>query len=110
MLGYLLRFARNAGWLVKRLKKLWRQRNRMRKLAHIETIREIIPHGNAENLEIAKVLGWTCVVLKGQFQAEQQIVFVEPDAILKEGRSEWEFMRARGFRVKTIRLRKVISQ
>jgi len=82
----------------------------MRKLAHIETIREIIPHGNADSLEICKILGWTCVVLKGQFKVGEQVVFVEPDAILPEGRSEWEFMRARHFRVKTIRLRGVISQ
>lgn len=79
-------------------------------MAHIETIREIISHGNADSLEICKVLGWTCVVLKGQFKAGNQIVFVEPDAILSEGKSEWEFMRTRHFRVKTIRLRGVISQ
>lgn len=82
----------------------------MRKLAHIETIREILPHNNADSLEICKVLGWTCVVLKGQFQVGQQVVFIEPDAILKDGRPEWEFMRARHFRIKTIRLRGVISQ
>ena len=81
-----------------------------RRLATIQTIREILPHNNADSLEIAKVLGWTCVVLKGKFQAGQQIVFVEPDAILPEGQPEWEFMRERHFRIKTIRLRGVISQ
>lgn len=81
-----------------------------RKLAHIETIAEILPHTNADSLEIARVLGWTCVVLKGQFQAGQQIVFIEPDAILPEGKPEWEFMRNKGFRIKTIRLRGVVSQ
>lgn len=81
-----------------------------RKLAHIEVISEIMEHGNAETLEIAKVLGWACVVLKGQFKAGQTVVFIEPDAILPEGRPEWEFMRERGFRIKTIRLRGVVSQ
>lgn len=81
-----------------------------RKLVHIETIVDILPHTNADTLEIAQVLGWTCVVLKGQFKKGQQIVFIEPDAILPEGKPEWEFMRARGFRIKTIKLRGVVSQ
>ena len=81
-----------------------------RRLAHIETIREVIPHNNADNLEIVKVLGWTLCVLRGQFQAGEQVVFVEPDAILPEGKPEWEFMRTRHFKVKTIKLRGVISQ
>jgi RNA ligase (TIGR02306 family) len=81
-----------------------------RRLAHIETIREVIPHGNADSLEIVKILGWTCCVLKGQFKANDRVVFIEPDAILPEGKSDWEFMRQRGFRIKTIKLRGVISQ
>jgi RNA ligase (TIGR02306 family) len=84
--------------------------NLERKLAHIETIREVLPHNNADSLEIVKVLGWTCVVLKGQFKVGEQIVFIEPDAILPEGKPEWEFMRSRHFRIKTIKLRGVISQ
>lgn len=82
----------------------------MRKLASIQTISEIMEHGNADTLEIAKILGWACVVLKGQFKAGQQVVFIEPDAILPEGKQEWEFMRQRGFRIKTIKLRGVVSQ
>ena len=81
-----------------------------RKLAHVETILEIIPHTNADTLEIVHVLGWQCIVLKGQFKANDKIVFIEPDSILPEGQPAWEFMRARGFRVKTIMLRKTISQ
>lgn len=81
-----------------------------RKLASIQTIIDVLPHTNADTLEIAKVLGWTCVVLKGQFQKDQQIVFIEPDAILPEGKAEWEFMRERGFRIKTIKLRGQVSQ
>lgn len=81
-----------------------------RKLASIQTIIDVIPHNNADTLEIAKVLGWTCVVLKGQFQKGDHIVFIEPDAILPEGKEQWEFMRSRGFRIKTIKLRGVVSQ
>src|SRR5690348_1009882 len=81
-----------------------------RRLATVQRILDIIPHNNADTLEIAKILGWTCVVMKGQFQKDQLVVFIEPDAILPEGKPEWEFMRARHFRIKTIRLRGVISQ
>lgn len=81
-----------------------------RKLASIQTILEVLPHTNADTLEIVKVLGWTCVVLKGQFQKGQQVVYIEPDAILPEGKPEWEFMRSRGFRIKTIKLRGQVSQ
>ena len=81
-----------------------------RKLASIQTILEVLPHTNADTLEIVKVLGWTCVVLKGQFQKDQQVVFIEPDAVLPADKPEWEFMRARDFRIKTIRLRGQVSQ
>lgn len=82
----------------------------MRQLASVQVIRDIIVHNNADTLEIAKVLGWTLCVMKGQFKKDEKIVFIEPDAILSEGRPEWEFMRPRNFRVKTIKLRGVISQ
>ena len=82
----------------------------MRKLASIQTVLDILPHNNADTLEICKILGWTLCVMKGQFKKGEQVVFVEPDAILPEGRPEWEFMRARGFCLKTIKLRGVISQ
>jgi RNA ligase (TIGR02306 family) len=82
----------------------------MRQLTSIQIIRDILPHNNADTLEIAKVLGWTLCVMKDQFKKDQRVVFVEPDAILPEGQPAWEFMRARGFRIKTIKLRGVISQ
>jgi RNA ligase (TIGR02306 family) len=81
-----------------------------RKLASIQTILEVLPHTNADTLEIAKVLGWTCVVLKGQFKKGDHIVYIEPDSILPPGKSEWEFMKDRGYRIKTIKLRGVVSQ
>lgn len=81
----------------------------MRKLASVQDIIAIEPIPNADKLEVAKVLGWSCVVLKDQFKAGQKIVFIEPDAILPE-RPEFEFMRARHFRIKTIKLRGQVSQ
>ena len=81
-----------------------------RKLASIQTITEILPHPNADKLEIAKILGWQAIVLKDQYKAGEQVVYIETDAVLPEGKEEWEFMRDRHFKVKTIKLRGVISQ
>ena len=82
----------------------------VRKLATIQTIVKLEVHPNADKLEIAHVKGWSCVVIKDSFTEGEKIVFIEPDAILPEGRPEWEFMRERGFRIKTIKLRKILSQ
>jgi hypothetical protein len=80
-----------------------------RKLASIQRILSIAPIPNADNLEVATVLGWHCVVLKGQFKAGDLVVYIECDAVLPN-KPEFEFMRARHFKVKTIKLRGQISQ
>ena len=82
----------------------------IRKLATIQTITKLEVHPNADKLDIAHVKGWGCVVNKDVFKENEKIIFVEPDAILPEGNPAWEFMRERGFRIKTIKLRKILSQ
>ena len=39
-----------------------------RKLATIQTIADLRPIPNADNIEVAQVLGWECVVRKGMFK------------------------------------------
>lgn len=51
------------------------------KLASIESV-SISPHPNADKLELARVLGWQCVVRKGEFKTGDLAVFVAPDTIL----------------------------
>lgn len=81
----------------------------MRKLASIQTILSLTPITGADKIELAKILGWNLVVKKGEFNAGDKCVYVECDSILPE-KPEFEFMRPRGFRVKTVRLRGQISQ
>lgn len=81
----------------------------MRKLATIRTISDIRPIPGADRIEVAQVDGWECVVQKGEFQIGQLIVYVEVDSIMPE-RPEFEFLRDRKFRVRTIKLRKQVSQ
>ena len=38
-----------------------------RKLAHIELIESLSPIDGADKIEVAHVLGWQCVVKKGEF-------------------------------------------
>lgn len=80
-----------------------------RKLASIQIIKEINPIPGADNIVVATVLGWECVVKKGEFKVGDFVIYVEIDSILPD-RPEFEFMRPRKFRVKTIKLRSQISQ
>ena len=53
--------------------------------------------------------GWQVVVKKGEFLPGDPCVYVEIDSVLPE-RPEFEFLRDRGFRIKTIKLGGVLSQ
>jgi RNA ligase (TIGR02306 family) len=51
-------------------------------IVEISRIQQILPHRNAERLELAQVKGWQCVVLKGKYSAGDLITYVPPDAVL----------------------------
>ena len=90
-----------------------------RKLASIQRIWKIEPIEGADRIELAYVLGWQCVVNKGQFQPMDLAVYFEIDSFLPI-RPEYEFMRAssykntdimgEGFRLKTQKFRGQVSQ
>lgn len=73
-----------------------------RKLASIQQVLSVETIPNADRVEKAKVLGWELIVNKGQFKAGDPCVFFEIDSILPE-RPEFEFMRPRKFKVKTMK-------
>jgi len=81
----------------------------MRKLATIQKIQNLEPIPNADRIERATVLGWHVVVKKGDFQVGDYCVYCEIDSVLPE-KPEFEFLRPRKFRIKTVRLRGQISQ
>jgi len=81
-----------------------------RKLASIQMIESIESIPNADMIDKAKVMGWDVVVKKGEFKPGDPVVFFEVDAILPDGEPWAEFMRPRKFRVKTCKLRGVLSQ
>ena len=81
-----------------------------RKLATIQKIVSLDPIPDADKIEKATVLGWECVVAKkDQFQVGDLIIYIEVDSIVPD-KPEYEFLRSKKFRVRTIRLRKQVSQ
>jgi RNA ligase (TIGR02306 family) len=84
-------------------------KNKMRKLASIQRVRALEPIEGADAIEKATVLGWQLVVKKGEFRVGDLCIYVEIDSILPE-KPEFEFLRNKNFRIKTIRLRGQISQ
>lgn len=91
----------------------------MRKLASIQRIWKIEPIKDADKIELAHVLGWQCVVNKGQFREMDLAVYFEVDSFLPVA-PEFEFLRAssyrktdvmgEGFRLRTMKFRGQISQ
>ena len=90
-----------------------------RTLASIQAVAALNAHPNADNLEIATVLGWPVIVRRGEVQVGQKIVYLEIDSMVSVD-VEWlpvavkdriirEHIKDK-FRVKTIRLRGEISQ
>lgn len=80
-----------------------------RKLASIQKVIEVLPHPNADRLDLIRVLGWQLCCEKGLYKPGDNCVFCEIDSVLPQ-RPEFEFMRRVNFRVKTIRLRDCLSQ
>ena len=92
----------------------------MRKLATIQTIKEILPIEGADAIEIAVVNGWSVVVAKNaNHKVGDKVIYCEIDSFLPT-EPEFEFLRkssykklsdgTEGFRLRTIKLRGQISQ
>jgi RNA ligase (TIGR02306 family) len=90
-----------------------------RKLASIRKIADIQPIPGADSIEVLTVDGWKVVSQKGNFQVGDYCVYFEVDSFLPV-KEQFEFLRKNcfksttnlgdGFRLKTIRLKKQISQ
>lgn len=80
-----------------------------RKLASVQKVLEVNPIEGADKIEQIKVLGWSLVAKKGEFNPGSKCVFFEIDSVLPE--KEWsEFMRPSNFRVKTRKMKGCLSQ
>lgn len=85
----------------------------MRKLASIQVIKDLKPIPYADRIETATVLGWQCVVKKGEFKVGDKCVYIEIDSLLPEDNPAFDFLKnSKGHieRIRTVKLRGQISQ
>ncbi len=72
----------------------------------------VLPHPNAERLEIVPVGGWQAVVKKGQFAPGDRAVYIEPDYMVPTAHPDFAFLAREGrekHRLKAVRLRGELS-
>jgi hypothetical protein len=79
------------------------------KLASVEKVLEVLPIEGADQIELTKVLGWQVVTKKGEYKPGDLCAYIQIDTVVPR-KPEFEFLRSRDFRVRTIKLRKQISQ
>jgi len=81
----------------------------MRKLATIQKIKSLEPIANADSIEKATVLGWQLVVKKGEFRVGEACIYCEIDSLFPD-QEPFAFLKPRGMRIRTVKLRGQISQ
>lgn len=89
-------------------------------LAKVVEVDDVIPHSNADSLELAIIGGWQCCVKKEEFKKGEKAVYFEIDSMLPVEDPLFSFLQARGSlkevdgkqysRIRTIKLRKELSQ
>lgn len=75
-------------------------------------IKEVLPHDNAERLEIIPVGGWQAVSGKGNFKPGDRAVYIEPDYMVPTDHPDFAFLAKEGrshHRLKAVRLRGKLS-
>lgn len=82
---------------------------------NLTKIRKILPHPNAERLEIAEVYGFNVAVQKGRYAAGDLVLYVPIDSVLSPAVEAIVFppdskIKLYNSRVKQIRIRSVFSQ
>ena len=93
---------------------LWRYYNMLnkdnqRELAYVVAIDEIRPIPNYDRVEHARVGGWWVIVKKDQFKVGDPAIYIEVDSRVPE-KEPFMFLEKRNFKVKTLKMCKVISQ
>lgn len=89
-----------------------------RKLATIQRIKALLPIDGADRIELAVINGWQVVTQKGQHTEGDLVVFYEIDSFLPASDERYASFSDRfinwgdkhGMRLKTIKLRKQLSQ
>ena len=91
----------------------------MRSLVTIQRVKKISAIVDSDFLELAHIMGWQCVVKKGEFREGELGIYYEVDSFLPVD-ERYEFLRnssyrenednGRGFRIRTAKMRGQLSQ
>lgn len=81
----------------------------MRKLASIQEVKWVSPIQNYDRIELVGILGYQIICKKGEYKVGDKTIYVEIDSLLPE-KEEFEFLRSKKFKIKTMKLRGFISQ
>lgn len=89
----------------------------MRQLASIKKIKSVSPIAGADRIELVQLDDWFCIAKKNEFSVGDKAVYFEIDSFLPvEDRysflesSKKEYLGVPGYRIKTMKMRGVISQ
>ena len=82
----------------------------MRQLASIQRIVDIKSIPDADKIDCASVLGWKCIVKKGEFKVGDLVIYIEPDSMLPFNPWTGELIPDKPLRLKTVKMKKQISQ
>lgn len=80
-----------------------------RKLASIKIVNDMIPIEGRDRIALAMVDGWQVIVNKEQIKVGDKVVYCEIDSVMPET-EQFEFLRSKKFRIKTMKMAGVISQ
>jgi hypothetical protein len=81
----------------------------MRKLASIQKIEWVQSIEGKDRIELIGVLGWQVIAKKGEYKPDDKTIFIEIDSVLPD-KPEFDFLRSKKFRIKTLKLGGVLSQ
>ncbi len=81
-----------------------------RPMAIILRIKDISEIPKCQRIELAKVSGWQCVVKKGIFKVGELVIYFHIDSVLDEHDETFDFLKEGGYRVKSMKIRGVLSQ
>jgi len=81
-------------------------------LASIQKIISLSPIKDADRIETAKVLGWDCIVRKGEFKEGDLCIYIEIDSLIpREDWSEFLFKNEKDkYRLRTMKMKGQLSQ
>lgn len=53
---------------------------------------DVVPHPNADRLDVVTIWGWKCAVSRGQFKCGDAAIYVPPDFVVPLSRTEFAFL------------------